>query len=106
MELFTVLADPVRLEIVEMLATKERTAGEIAGRFDVSGPAISRHLRVLREHGVVTRRSEAQRRIYALNPKRIDEVEDWAHKLVTQWRHRFDALGRHLDAAARSKENT
>lgn len=97
MQLFSVLADPVRLEIVELLATKERTAGEIASRFSISGPAISRHLRVLRESGVAVCRVDAQRRIYTLNPEKFTELEGWAQQLLSQWRRRFDALGRHLD---------
>ena len=95
-----VLADPVRFEIVELLAESERTAGEIAAHFPVSGPAISRHLRVLRESGVATYRQDAQRRIYALNPKAIADVEDWAGGLLRTWRSRFDALGKHLDELA------
>ena len=94
------LADPVRLEIVELLAESERTAGEIAAHFPVSGPAISRHLRVLRESGVATYRQDAQRRIYALNPASLEEIEDWAGGLLRRWRTRFDALGRHLDDMA------
>ena len=100
MQAFAVLADPVRLEIVEMLAEAEHTAGEIAARFPISGPAISRHLRVLRESGVATCRQEAQRRIYSLNPAPVAEVEEWANRLLDQWRGRFDALGRHLDNIA------
>jgi DNA-binding transcriptional ArsR family regulator len=95
-----VLADPVRLEIVELLAESERTAGEIAAHFPVSGPAISRHLRLLRESGVATYRQDAQRRIYALNPASLEEVQDWASRLLLQWRSRFDALGLHLDDLA------
>ena len=94
------LSDPIRLEIVELLAESERTAGEIAAHFPVSGPAISRHLRVLRESGVATFRQEAQRRVYALNPASVQEVEDWAGDVLRRWRTRFDALGRHLDAMA------
>jgi DNA-binding transcriptional ArsR family regulator len=104
MQALAVLADPVRLEIVELLAESERTAGQIAAHFPVSGPAISRHLRVLRESGVATYRQDAQRRIYALNPASIEEVEDWAGGLLRQWRSRFDALGRHLDDLA-AKDN-
>jgi DNA-binding transcriptional ArsR family regulator len=95
-----VLADPVRFEIVELLAESERTAGEIAAHFPVSGPAVSRHLRVLRESGIASYRQDAQRRIYALNPKAIAEVEDWAARLLRTWQARFDALGRHLDDLA------
>src|SRR3954452_10419325 len=100
MQALAVLADPVRLEIVELLAESERTAGEIAAHFPVSGPAISRHLRVLRESGVATYRQDAQRRIYALDPASLQEVQEWATGLLQQWRSRFDALGRHLDDLA------
>ena len=98
--MLAVLADPVRHRIVEMLAERERTAGEIAAGFPVSGPAISRHLRVLRESGVATYRQDAQRRVYALDPSSLAEVEDWARRLREQWRTRFEALGRHLDQVA------
>jgi DNA-binding transcriptional ArsR family regulator len=96
-EVFGVLADPVRLEIVEMLASGERTAGEIAARFPISGPAVSRHLRVLRDHGFASCRHEAQRRIYSLNPSPLIEVQDWSVALLSAWRNRFEALGRYLD---------
>jgi DNA-binding transcriptional ArsR family regulator len=65
---FTALADPTRRRIVELLAAGERTAGEIADEFPVSRPAISRHLRVLRDTGLVNYREEAQRRVYTLDP--------------------------------------
>ena len=96
---FAVLADPVRLEIVELLAGGERSAGDIADRFDISGPAVSRHLRVLRESGVATCRHDAQRRLYALNPESLREVEGWAHSLLRSWRAHLDALGRHLEGS-------
>ena len=104
--LFAVLADPVRLEIVQLLAERERTAGEIAAQFPISGPAISRHLRVLRESGVATFRHDAQRRLYSLNPSTVQEVEGWAQQLLQQWRAHFDSLGRHLDAVGSKTEET
>ena len=100
MQALAVLADPVRFEIVELLAESERTAGEIAAHFPITGPAISRHLRVLRESGVATYRQDAQRRVYALNPASLEEVEDWASGVLRRWRTRFDALGAHLDTLA------
>jgi DNA-binding transcriptional ArsR family regulator len=105
MEVLTVLADPVRLQIIEMLADGEHTAGQIAGAFPISGPAISRHLRVLREHDLVTCRCDAQRRIYALNPTPIVELEVWARDLLAPWRQRFDTLGCHLDALAEEEDS-
>ncbi len=87
------LADPIRAEIVERLATGDLTAGEIAGGFAVSRPAVSRHLRVLRECGVVTYESEAQRRVYRLNQQPLRDLGTWIARL--------DALGDHLDEMAR-----
>ena len=75
MEIFEVLADPVRREIVERLADGPRTAGELSDAFEISRPAVSRHLRVLREHGVVRSRADAQRRIYSLRREALDEAE-------------------------------
>ena len=71
------LADPVRREIVELLATGERGAGEIAERFPVTRPAISRHLRVLREAGLVASEVRAQRRVYRLERARLAELDAW-----------------------------
>ena len=94
------LADPVRFEIVEMLASGERSAGEIAAQFGISGPAISRHLRVLRNSGVASCRRDAQRRVYSLNPEPLAELEDWSAALLAQWRGRFEALRHYLDATS------
>jgi len=74
------LADPTRREIVELLATGERNAGEIAAHFDVSRPAVSRHLRVLREHGLVRARQLRQQRIYSLDPAPLEELDAWLQR--------------------------
>lgn len=97
MEALAVLADPTRRRIVELLAEGERPAGEIASHFDVSGPAISRHLRVLRQSGIATYRRDAQRWVYALNPEPIEHVDRWMRDTLLRWQERFDALGAHLD---------
>jgi DNA-binding transcriptional ArsR family regulator len=104
MDAFAALADPTRREIVELLADGERPAGEIAARFDVTGPAISRHLRVLRDTDVVTVRRDAQRWVYSLNPERITEVDRWMRDTLLRWQQRFDALGAHLDQMATEEE--
>jgi len=104
MDAMAALADPVRRRIVELLADGERAAGEIAANFDVTGPAISRHLRVLRESGVATYRREAQRWVYALNPDAITEVDRWMRDTLLRWQKRFDALGAHLDDMAKEEE--
>jgi DNA-binding transcriptional ArsR family regulator len=97
MQVFAALADPTRAEIVELLAGGDHTAGDIAARFPVSGPAISRHLRVLRHAGVIAYRREAQSRVYRLEPKALDEAEAWFRRCRQQWESRLDSLGRHLD---------
>ena len=89
------LADPIRAEIVERLARGDLTAGEIASVFPVSRPAVSRHLRVLRDCGIVTYDAEAQRRVYKLNRQPLFELGSW----IAQ---RLDALGDHLDLMART----
>jgi DNA-binding transcriptional ArsR family regulator len=93
---FTALADPTRRQIVEMLADGERTAGAIAKQFEVSGPAISQHLKVLREARLVRVRADAQRRIYALNAAGIGELDAWLSNIRRFWRGRLDALEREL----------
>jgi DNA-binding transcriptional ArsR family regulator len=97
MDAFEALADPTRREIVAMLAAKERSAGDIAGRFDMAGPSVSRHLKVLRESGLIVYRAEATSRIYRLNEKRLDEVQQWMQAQLDLCRERFDRLGAHLD---------
>ena len=89
------LSDPIRAEIVERLARGDLTAGEIAGGFAVSRPAVSRHLRVLRECGLVTFEPDAQRRVYKLNPQPLRDLRAWIERL--------DRLGAHLDEMARKE---
>jgi DNA-binding transcriptional ArsR family regulator len=96
MDAFEALADPTRREIVALLAAGERTAGDIAGRFDMAGPSVSRHLKVLRESGLITYRSEAQSRIYLLNAARLVQVQQWMQAQIDLCRERFDRLGVHL----------
>jgi DNA-binding transcriptional ArsR family regulator len=92
MESLTALADPTRRKIVEMLGRGERAAGDIAERFDVSGPAISQHLKVLRDAKLVAVRVDGQRRIYSLDPAGLDEIEDWLAHVRRFWKGRLDAL--------------
>jgi DNA-binding transcriptional ArsR family regulator len=97
MEVFEALGDPTRRHIVELLARRERTAGEVAAAFPVSRPAISRHLRVLREAGVVEARSERQQRVYRLEPGALREAEQWLARHRRFWTQRLDALEEHLE---------
>jgi DNA-binding transcriptional ArsR family regulator len=86
------LADPTRLRIVELLAEGERSAGELAAEFETSRPGVSRHLRVLREHGLVRVRGEGQRRLYSLDPAPLAELDAWLDRYRTFWTNRLDAL--------------
>ena len=92
METLTALADPTRRALLELLAGGELPAGELAERFPVSRPAISRHLRVLREAGLVTARTEGKRRLYALDPRPLRELDDWLAPYRDLWAQRLDAL--------------
>jgi DNA-binding transcriptional ArsR family regulator len=94
------LADPTRRRIVELLARRDRTAGEIVEEFDMSAPAISQHLNVLREAGLVSSRAEGQQRVQSLNPGGLDEVGAWLEKTRGFWSKRLDALERELKSAA------
>jgi len=86
------LADPTRLRIVEMLAERELSAGTIADSFDVTAPAISQHLKVLKDAKLVRVRVDAQRRIYALDPSGLDEMDRWLSRIRRFWALRLDAL--------------
>lgn len=92
------LADPTRRRIVELVADGELSAGEIAERFTISRPAVSRHLRVLREAGVVRCRGDAQRRLYSLDAAPLAELDSWLARYRPFWQGRLAALEEHLDA--------
>jgi len=97
MQGFAALADPTRRRIVEMLAVRELPAGEIARRFDMTAPAVSQHLRLLRDAGMVQVRRDAQRRIYALDPSGLAELDAWLARFRRFWAGRIDALERELE---------
>lgn len=96
MQSLAAIADPTRRRIVELLAEGERTAGELVEKFDLSAPAISQHLNVLREAGLVVSRAEGQSRIQSLNPAAFDELDAWLDKTRSVWSRRLDALEREL----------
>ena len=98
MQSLLAIADPTRRRIVELLAVRERTAGELVEEFDLSAPAISQHLNVLREAGLVSTRIAGQSRIQSLNPSGLDELGTWLDKTRAVWSSRLDALERELRA--------
>ncbi|MFP2904481.1 ArsR/SmtB family transcription factor [Pyxidicoccus sp. 3LFB2] len=101
---FTALSDPTRRRIVELLAQGERSAGELGESFDISAPAVSQHLKVLREAHLVQVRAEAQRRIYALDPAGFDELDGWVQRIRGFWSERLDVLEQRLLANPETKK--
>lgn len=97
------LGDPTRRRVVELLAERDRSVGELVAEFPISQPAVSRHLRVLREAGVVVAVPEAQRRIYRLVPDAFDELSDWIDVCRRTWINRLDALETELRRGARAE---
>ncbi len=96
MEAFAALSDPTRRHIVELLADGERSAGELARRFTLTQPAVSQHLRTLRDAGLVRVRRDAQRRIYSIDGRGLAEIDAWLSRYRTFWNARLDALERAL----------
>jgi DNA-binding transcriptional ArsR family regulator len=86
------LADPSRRTMLEILRGHEATAGELADALPIARPGVSRHLRVLRQVGLVDVRQDAQRRIYRLRPEALIEVDEWLEAYRALWRNRLDAL--------------
>lgn len=104
MDVYEALADPTRREIVAVLATGEKSAGDIADRFSIAGPSVSRHLKVLRESGLISYRRDATSRIYRLEPEPLDEVRQWMQAQLDLLRDRFDRLGAHLERMKQADE--
>ena len=97
MDKFAALSDPNRRRIVEMIsASGELAAGEISERFTISAPAISQHLKVLREAEILNMVKRAQQRVYSLNPDGMDEMWEWLSRMRAFWSARFDALEQFL----------
>jgi DNA-binding transcriptional ArsR family regulator len=100
MHAFDVLGDPVRRRILELLTDGERTSGSvveaIGEEFGISQPAVSQHLRVLRENGFATVRPQGTRRLYSVDPTGMREVDAWLEQFRGFWGQRLDALGTEL----------
>jgi DNA-binding transcriptional ArsR family regulator len=96
MRSLNVLADPTRQRIVELLATGSMSSGDIARRFDVSAPAISQHLRTLRDAKLVRVRAQAQKRFYELDPEGVGELANWIARIRGFWSEKLDALEEEL----------
>ena len=98
---FAILAEPNRRALLNLLATSERSVGELERQLRMPQPSVSKHLRVLREAGFVESRVEAQRRVYRLRPERLMEVDSWLAPFRRFWSARVDALERHRDRMER-----
>ncbi len=94
---FEVLAEERRRAILDLLRQSECSVGELVGRLGTSQPAVSKHLRVLREAGLVTVRTDAQRRLYRLQPGPLQAIDEWLGPYRRLWVARLDTLERHLD---------
>jgi len=105
MHAFDVLGDPVRRRILELLTTGEQASGAVVetihDEFGISQPAVSQHLRVLREHGFASVRPEGTRRLYSVDPTGMREVDDWLEQFRGFWEQRLDALGTELARSRR-----
>jgi len=96
---FAVLAEPTRRQILDLLLERARPVGELVDVLGVSQPGVSKHLRVLRDSGLVRARADAQRRIYEIDPAPLAELDAWLEPYRRLWAGRLDALERHLDTA-------
>lgn len=96
--LFEILAEPNRRRVLDLLRERERTVGELVDALGMSQPAVSKHLRVLRDAGLVEARVDAQRRIYTLCPQPLAEVDAWLEPYRKFWRGKLASLQRHLES--------
>ncbi len=110
MEAFDVLGDPVRRSILELLAGDELSAGaiseEVQRTFGISQPAVSQHLRVLRESGFVTVRPDGTRRLYSVQPAGLQDVDVWLDQFRRFWTPKLDALGTELARGKRARRSS
>jgi DNA-binding transcriptional ArsR family regulator len=102
-DVFAALADPTRRQVLDLLTRRERAAGELGRAFPrISQPGMSRHLRVLREAGLVRVRQERRHRFYSLRSERLAEVDAWIAKYRGFWEVELDSLEAHLDSRKRA----
>ena len=101
---FAALADPHRRRMLELMLERPRAVGEITETLGLSQPGTSKHLRVLREAGLVRVHQDAQRRVYAIEPEPFAQLDEWLAPYRRLWTERLDALERHLDEQATGKD--
>ena len=107
MHAFDVLGDPVRRRVLELLADGERSAGEVTAvireEFGISQPAVSQHLRVLRDNGFARVRADGARRLYAVEPAPLQDVDRWLERFRSTWDRHLDALATELARGTRER---
>ncbi|MGD9998056.1 MAG: ArsR/SmtB family transcription factor [Ilumatobacteraceae bacterium] len=106
MTIFEVLAEPNRRAILDLLLTDEQPVSTIVDALDIGQPTVSKHLKILREAGLVSMRIDANRRIYSLRPQPLLEVDDWLLPYRRRWARRLDALEQFLDEEAATTATT
>jgi DNA-binding transcriptional ArsR family regulator len=104
-DVFEVLADPMRRRIVESLRAGERAVNDIVDRVDIHQSGVSRHLRILSEAGFVQMRPDGTKRLYSLRPERFRELDDWISRYRMLWEARLDRLGAALERRKANREN-
>jgi DNA-binding transcriptional ArsR family regulator len=100
------LADESRRTLLETLTRGPATAGELAAQLPIARPGVSRHLRVLREAGLVDVQPEAQRRVYSLRPEALHEVDEWLDRYRAAWQQKLDALHTEVARGKRERRST
>ena len=105
-ETFAVVAEPGRRRILDLLLVRERAVGELVHELAMSQPAVSRHLRVLRDADLVAVRADAQRRLYRVRPDALRTIDDWLAPYRARWSEHLDALASHLDTMDDETEAT
>jgi len=98
MPVFAAIADPTRREILQRLASGDMAAGNIAAAFPISRPAVSKHLRILREAALVQEQRRGRHRVYRLNAQPLREVDRWLEQYRTFWERNLASLKRHVEA--------
>ncbi|HWC31085.1 MAG TPA: metalloregulator ArsR/SmtB family transcription factor [Dehalococcoidia bacterium] len=104
MNAFEVLAEPSRRRILDLVRDQEMSVNELVDNLSMSQPAVSKHLRVLRDEGFVEARVDKQRRLYSVKAEPLEEVEAWLEPYRRLWTERLDALARHLERMQETKE--
>ena len=97
MSVFDVVAEPNRRRILDLLSESESPVGELVASLELSQPAVSKHLRILREAGLVEVRGDAQRRLYRVRPEPLRTIDEWLTPYRRMWAGRLDDLARHLE---------